>query len=81
MQCRIRVKGHLDLSWQPWFAPLQLSHETSGITVLSGLLPDQAALFGILLKIQRLGITLFVLVTFVAYTRWKVAPIRARSRA
>jgi hypothetical protein len=55
---RIRVKGHLASSWQPWFAPLQIRSEASGTTVLAGPLPDQAALYGVLLKIDRLGLTL-----------------------
>ena len=57
----IRLKGQLDASWQPWFAPLQISYEASGTTVLSGSLPDQAALYGVLLKIDRLGVTLLAL--------------------
>jgi hypothetical protein len=58
---RIRVKGHLAASWQPWFAPLQMTNEASGMTVLAGPLPDQAALYGVLLKIDRLGLTLLSL--------------------
>jgi hypothetical protein len=58
---RIRVKGHLASSWQPWFAPLQIMNEASGTTVLAGLLPDQAALYGVLLKLDRLGLTLLSL--------------------
>jgi hypothetical protein len=54
----IRVKGHLASSWQPWFAPLQITNEASGTSVLAGPLPDQAALYGVLLKIDRLGLTL-----------------------
>jgi hypothetical protein len=57
----IRVKGHLDLSWQPWFEGLQIRSEAAGTTVLSGSLPDQAALYGMLLKINRLGLTLLAL--------------------
>lgn len=57
MQYLIRVKGHLDLSWQAWFAPLQIAHEAN-TTTLSGCLPDQAALYGVLLKVDRLGLTL-----------------------
>jgi hypothetical protein len=53
----ICVKGHLDSSWQHWFAPLQIRNEAAGTTVLSGSLPDQAALYGLLLKIDRLGLT------------------------
>jgi hypothetical protein len=54
----IRVKGQLDLSWHAWFAPLQLSQEAKGTTVLMGTLPDQAALYGVLAKIDRLGLVL-----------------------
>jgi dihydrofolate reductase len=57
----IRVKGHLASSWEPWFAPLQLQNEASGTTVLAGPLPDQAALYGVLLKLDRLGLTLLSL--------------------
>jgi len=57
----IRLKGHLASTWQPWFAPLQLTSEASGTSVLAGPLPDQAALYGVLLKIDRLGLTLLSL--------------------
>jgi len=59
----ICVKGHLDSSWQDWFAGLQIRNEASGTTVLSGPLPDQAALYGVLLQIDRLGLTLLALET------------------
>ena len=58
MQVRIRIKGELDPSWQSWFAGLQIEHEAAGTTILSGSLPDQAALYGVLLKIHRLGLVL-----------------------
>ena len=61
MYYHIRVKGHLDLSWQPWFADLQIRSEAAGTTLLSGPLPDQAALYGMLLKLNRLGLTLLAL--------------------
>ncbi len=46
MYCRIRVQAHLDPSWQHRFAGLRIAHETAGTTLLSGSLPDQAALQG-----------------------------------
>jgi hypothetical protein len=61
MNYQIRIRGHLDLSWQDWLAGLQMVHEPSGTTLLSGPLPDQAALFGVLLKISRLGLILLSL--------------------
>jgi hypothetical protein len=54
----IRVKGHLGSTWREWFTPLQLACEPNGTTTLSGTLPDQAALYGVLLKIDRLGLVL-----------------------
>jgi hypothetical protein len=61
MNYQIRIRGHLDRCWQDWLAGLQIVHEPSGTTLLSGPLPDQAALFGVLLKINRLGLTLLSL--------------------
>lgn len=61
MQYQIEVKGHLDSSWESWFAPLHIRHLEAGTTTLSGPLPDQAALYGVLLKIDRLGLTLLAL--------------------
>ncbi len=61
MNYRIRVKGHLDPSWQEWFEGLQMVQEEEGTPLLAGFLRDQAALYGILLKIRTLGLTLLSL--------------------
>lgn len=58
MSYHIRVEGHLDLAWQEWFEGRELFHEESGTTLLIGVLPDQAALQGVLLKISCPGLTL-----------------------
>lgn len=60
MYYHIRVKGHLDPSWQDEFEGLLLGQE-EGATRLSGWLQDQAALYGILLKLRALGLTLLSL--------------------
>lgn len=54
----IRVEGHLGESWSPWFQGMAIRHEETGDTVLSGALPDQAALHGVLMKIRDLGLPL-----------------------
>ena len=63
MHCRIRIKDHLDPSWRTWLAHLEIAHESEGTTLLIGHLPDQAALYGVLLTIRRLGLSLLSLET------------------
>ncbi len=54
----IRVNGHLDPAWSDWFGGLTITQEPSGVTVITGLVQDQAALFGLLSQVRDLGLTL-----------------------
>jgi hypothetical protein len=63
MYCRIRVQSQLDPSWQLRFADLNVTPEAGGTTLLTGSLPDQAALQGVVLQIVRLGLALLSLET------------------
>ena len=54
----IIVKGHLDPHWSDWFEGLALTYLGEGKTLLSGSLPDQAALRGLLVKIGDLNLDL-----------------------
>jgi len=54
----IRLKGHLDARWVPWFDGLSLSHLSDGTTVIHGPVVDQAALYGLLRKVRDVGLPL-----------------------
>lgn len=66
----LRVAGHLDPHWAPWFGEFTLTHDDDGTTTLRGTVADQAQLHGILTKIRDLGVTLI----FVAALDPPVAP-------
>jgi hypothetical protein len=55
---QIRIDGLLDSSWSAWFDGLAISYSAEDTTILTGPLPDQAALHGVLNKIRDLGLTL-----------------------
>jgi hypothetical protein len=54
----IKIRGHLDPRWSDRFAGLQLTHLEGDGTLLSGMLPDQAALHGLLELVRDLNLTL-----------------------
>ena len=55
---QIEIKGQLDAHWHEWFDDLTLTLTEDGNTVLSGIIADQAALHGVLKKINNLGLKL-----------------------
>jgi hypothetical protein len=61
MHVSICIKGHLNPSWQQGLEGLQIVHEENGTSRLVGVLKDQAALFGVLKRIDHLSLTLLSL--------------------
>lgn len=55
---QIRVRGALDPHWSEWFDGMAITYDAGGDTLLSGVLADQAALYGVLHRIRDLGLIL-----------------------
>lgn len=55
---QIRLKGHLGRQWTDWFDGLTIALDDGGDTLLTGPVPDQAALHGLLKKVRDLGLPL-----------------------
>lgn len=58
----ILVKGSLDQKWAGWFGGFDVLSQDNGETLLSGEVEDQAALHGVLDKINNLGLPLLLVV-------------------
>lgn len=58
MKYHVRIQGELGKEWVDWFGETAISREDAGVTLLTCDLPDQAALHGLLRKLQGLGMSL-----------------------
>ena len=54
----IRVAGHLDEPPSELFGAISVANRAGGEALLSGAIPDQAALMRVLLSLHNLGITI-----------------------
>jgi hypothetical protein len=54
----IRIKGHLNDQWSEWLDGLDMKPCDNGEMILTGVIVDQAALLGILNKLNRLNLAL-----------------------
>jgi len=54
----IRINGHLDERWLRWFEGFTVLQKPNGETLISGMMIDQATLFGALNRIRDLGLEL-----------------------
>lgn len=55
---QIRVRGHLGSHGAAWFEGLTITNEEGGDAILEGPLADQAALYGVLIRVRDLGLPL-----------------------
>jgi hypothetical protein len=58
----IRVKGKINPDWSDWFGEMQMQDNFPDETLLLGILPDMAAVYGV---ISRLGSLVVPLVSIV----------------
>ncbi len=58
MVYQLRIKGHLGPKWADWFGGMAITLEEGGETLLTCLVVDQAALYGLLRKVRDLGLPL-----------------------
>ena len=54
---QIKVKGHIDKSWEEWFFGMNISYDEEN-SILTGEIKDEAFMHGILNKIRDLGLIL-----------------------
>ncbi|MBX3001396.1 MAG: hypothetical protein KF893_22935 [Caldilineaceae bacterium] len=55
---QITVNEMLDATWSAWFDGLTITHNADGNTLITGLVRDQTALYGLIDKARDLGLTL-----------------------
>ena len=58
LQVEIRVKGQIDEHWSSWFEDLALTYIDQDETVLSGVVADESALYGLIARLRDLGLLL-----------------------
>lgn len=58
---RIRIRGHLDEDWAPYFDGLLLQNHPEGTATITGPVKDQAQLHALLARLFNLGLTLISL--------------------
>jgi hypothetical protein len=61
IRVEIHLKGQIKPQWSEWFGGLAIGHSGPEETILSGLVPDQAALYGIISRLRDLGMVLISL--------------------
>jgi len=77
---QITVKGSIDQSWSDWFDGFILTPQAEGTTHLTGPLPDQAALHGLLGRIRDLGLPLLSVRRLERERRSPTSDTRSRRR-
>jgi hypothetical protein len=57
-EVQICIRGHIERSWAGRLNYLTVYHTVHGETLLTGMMPDQSAIYGLLNKLSNLGLQL-----------------------
>jgi hypothetical protein len=57
-RAEIRIQERLDPQWADWLDGFTLSYTKQNETILTGCVPDQAALYGLIAKLRDMGVKL-----------------------
>jgi hypothetical protein len=55
---QFHVEGHLDQTWSAWLGDVLVQQQHDGTTLLTQTIPDQSALYGVLFKLNNIGLSL-----------------------
>ena len=58
LHVEVTVMKRIDFNWSEWFEGMTIRHTDQDETILSGIVVDQAALYGLLAKLRNLGLPL-----------------------
>ncbi len=58
LKIEIHIKGQINERWSEWLGGLTINHSDPAETVLTGVITDQAALYGIISRLRDLGLKL-----------------------
>ena len=61
LRVEIRVKGQINEQWSDWLGGLTISYSDPDETILTGTVPDQAALYGIISRLRDMGLSIHAL--------------------
>jgi hypothetical protein len=61
LKVEVTIKGHIDPGWKGWFEGLDIKPSEKDTTQLTGCVPDQSALYGILSRLRDLGLELITI--------------------
>jgi hypothetical protein len=74
---KVRVQGELDVTWSAMLSGIRVELQPDGTTLLSGSLPDQSAVHGLLGAIRDLGLSILTAETVAV----PGAPAHSKSKA